>query len=59
MVKRQSKSIAVTSYRSMLYLLDVDLPKLSGWDALLKMKEENPDVRVVIATGFLEPENED
>ena len=36
-------------------LLDVDLPKLTGWDVLLKMKEENPDVRVVIATGFLEP----
>jgi CheY-like chemotaxis protein len=36
-------------------LLDVGLPKLTGWDALLKMKEENPDVRVVIATGFLEP----
>ncbi len=32
-------------------LLDVDLPKLTGWDVLLKMKEENPDVRVVIATG--------
>ena len=36
-------------------LLDVDLPKLTGWDVLLKMKEDNPDVRVVIATGFLEP----
>ena len=36
-------------------LLDVVFPKLSGWDVLLKMKEENPDVRVVIATGFLEP----
>ena len=36
-------------------LLDVGLPKLTGWDVLLKMKEENPDVRVVIATGFLEP----
>lgn len=36
-------------------LLDVGLPKLSGWDVLLKMKEENSDVRVVIATGFLEP----
>jgi YesN/AraC family two-component response regulator len=36
-------------------LLDVGLPKLTGWDVLLKMKEENSDVRVVIATGFLEP----
>jgi len=36
-------------------LLDVGLPKLTGWDVLLKMKEENPDVRVVIATGYLAP----
>src|SRR4029453_1304045 len=36
-------------------LLDVDLPKLTGWDVLVKMKEENQDVRVVIAAGFLEP----
>jgi two-component system, cell cycle sensor histidine kinase and response regulator CckA len=36
-------------------LLDVGLPKLTGWNVLLKMKEENPGVRVVIATGFLEP----
>ena len=36
-------------------LLDVGLPKLTGWNVLLKMKEENSDVRVVIATGFLEP----
>jgi CheY-like chemotaxis protein len=36
-------------------LLDVGLPKLTGWDVLLKMKEENPDVRVVVATGYLAP----
>ena len=36
-------------------LLDVGLPKLTGWDVLLKMKEDNPDVRVVIATGYLAP----
>ena len=36
-------------------LLDVGLPKLTGLDVLLKMKEENPDVRVVIATGYLAP----
>ena len=26
-------------------LLDVGLPKLTGWDVLLKMKEDNPDVQ--------------
>ena len=36
-------------------LLDVGLPKLTGWDVLLKMKEDNPDVKVVIATGYLAP----
>ena len=36
-------------------LLDVGLPKITGWQLLLTMKEENPDVRVVIASGYLEP----
>lgn len=36
-------------------LLDVGLPKVKGMDVLLKMKDENPDVRVVIASGYLEP----
>ena len=37
-------------------LLDLGLPKLAGQDVLLKMKKENPDVKVVIASGYLEPE---
>ena len=36
-------------------LLDVGLPKITGWQVFLKMKEENPDVRVVIASGYLDP----
>src|SRR5687768_10062735 len=36
-------------------LLDVGLPKTTGWQVLLKLKEENPDVRVVVASGYLEP----
>jgi DNA-binding NtrC family response regulator len=36
-------------------LLDVGLPKIAGWQVFLKMKEENPDVRVVIASGYLDP----
>jgi two-component system, cell cycle sensor histidine kinase and response regulator CckA len=28
---------------------------VKGWQVLLKMKEENPDVRVVVASGYLEP----
>ncbi len=39
-----------------IVLLDVGLPKMAGWQVLAKMKEENPEVRVVIATGYLEPQ---
>jgi two-component system cell cycle sensor histidine kinase/response regulator CckA len=38
-----------------LVLLDVGLPKVRGADVLLKMKSENPDVRVVVASGYLDP----
>ena len=37
-------------------LLDVGLPKVDGLNVLYKMKSENPDVRVIIVSGFLEPE---
>jgi two-component system, cell cycle sensor histidine kinase and response regulator CckA len=37
-------------------LLDMGLPKMTGWEVLLQMKDENPAVRVVIASGYLEPE---
>ena len=36
-------------------LLDVGLPRSTGWQVLLKLKEEKTDVRVVIASGYLEP----
>jgi len=35
-------------------LLDVGLPKVSGVDVFRKMKKENPDVRVVVASGYLD-----
>jgi two-component system cell cycle sensor histidine kinase/response regulator CckA len=37
-------------------LLDMGLPKMSGRDVLLRMKNRNPDVKVVIASGHLEDE---
>jgi two-component system, cell cycle sensor histidine kinase and response regulator CckA len=37
-------------------LLDLGLPKIAGWDVILKMKEENPGVKVVVASGYIEPE---
>jgi signal transduction histidine kinase/CheY-like chemotaxis protein len=37
-------------------LLDLGLPKMSGRDVLLRMKNKNPDVKVVIASGHFEDE---
>jgi CheY-like chemotaxis protein len=37
-------------------VLDIGLPKITGRDVLLKIKNENPDVKIVIASGYLEPE---
>jgi PAS domain S-box-containing protein len=37
-------------------VLDIGLPKMKGWDVFLKMKEENPGVKVIVATGYLDPE---
>jgi two-component system cell cycle sensor histidine kinase/response regulator CckA len=39
-----------------IILLDLGLPRISGQDVLLKLKSENPDVKIVIATGYLEPD---
>ena len=52
---------AIEVYRSHkeeidVVLLDIGLPKISGANVFLKMKEEKPDVRVVIASGYLEPQ---
>lgn len=34
-----------------LVLLDVDMPRLNGWDALKKMRVEYPQVRVILLSG--------
>ena|SRR2546422_8259291 len=52
---------AIEVYRSHkeeidVVLLDIGLPKISGANVFLKMKDEKPDVRVVIASGYLEPQ---
>ena len=39
-----------------IVLLDVGLPKLAGQDVLIKVKSENPDAKIVVASGYLEPE---
>ncbi|HUC97553.1 MAG TPA: ATP-binding protein, partial [Candidatus Polarisedimenticolaceae bacterium] len=37
-------------------LLDMGLPKISGRDVLLEIKNENPNVKIIVASGYLEPE---
>lgn len=39
-----------------LVFSDMGLPKMSGYDEFLKLKEINGDVRVILTGGFLEPE---
>ena len=38
-----------------LVVCDLGLPRLGGFDAFLKMKEIRADVRVIVASGYLEP----
>ena len=37
-------------------LLDLGLPKISGRDVLHKIRSENPDVKVIVTSGYVEPE---
>ena len=36
-------------------LLDIGLPKIAGLDVILRMKEENPNVKVVVCSGYIDP----
>ena len=38
-----------------LVICDLGLPKLGGRDVFLKMKERDPGVRAIVASGYLEP----
>lgn len=40
-------------------LLDLGLPKIPGLEVIPRLRERNPDVRIVIATGYLEPRLKD
>jgi two-component system, cell cycle sensor histidine kinase and response regulator CckA len=39
-----------------IVLSDIGLPYLGGWDAFLKMKEINPEVKGILASGFFNPD---
>ncbi len=38
-----------------LVLTDLGLPKLDGWEVFQRMKEINPDAKVIIASGYVDP----
>jgi two-component system cell cycle sensor histidine kinase/response regulator CckA len=37
-----------------LVLSDMGLPRMGGWDAMLKILEINPKAKVILASGFFE-----
>jgi PAS domain S-box-containing protein len=37
-------------------LLDIGLPKIAGWEVILRMKKENPNVKVIVTSGYIEPD---
>jgi PAS domain S-box-containing protein len=39
-----------------IVLLDLGLPKVTGFDVLRKLNEQKPDVSIIITTGYLEPD---
>ncbi|MBI4527951.1 MAG: response regulator [Deltaproteobacteria bacterium] len=39
-----------------LVILDLGLPRLSGWEAFLSMKENDPKVRAIFTSGYVGPE---
>ncbi|MEW5817007.1 MAG: ATP-binding protein, partial [Spirochaetota bacterium] len=38
-----------------IVLIDPGLPKFGGWEAYKKMKEINPNVKAIFASGYVEP----
>src|SRR5262245_59697381 len=37
-------------------LLDIGLPKYSGWDIVLRIKAQNPSIKIFVTSGYLEPD---
>jgi signal transduction histidine kinase/ActR/RegA family two-component response regulator len=41
-----------------LVILDLGLPKMNGWEVFEKMKEADPKLKAIVATGYITPELE-
>ena len=37
-------------------LLDIGLPKYSGWEIVSRIRQQNPNVRIFVTSGYLEPD---
>ena len=35
-----------------LVVLDIKMPKLDGWNAFQEMKKHDPEIKVIVATGY-------
>ena len=35
-----------------LVVLDIKMPKLDGWNAFQEMKKSDPEIKVIVATGY-------
>jgi len=42
--------------RIQVVLLDIDLPKMGGWDVLRRMRDIDEEARVVLCSGYFDPE---
>ena len=38
-----------------LVIADIGLPRLAGSEVFLRLKQNNPAIKVILASGFLEP----
>ncbi len=38
-----------------LVIMDIELPRLNGWEALIRMKKENDGLKAIVASGYLDP----
>ncbi len=47
---------AANAERIHAVLLDLGLPRLGGWEAFLRMRERDPGLRCIVASGNIDPE---
>jgi len=43
-------------YKPHLMLMDIDMPMMSGLDALTKLLEDNPEARVIMMSSYVDEE---